>query len=162
MELQRDLIMHFPSEAPTHFKGCQPIPRAKVNSCSESISHPPPKFYIFKPGKAKAIWACAWLQQMSRAGLPWRESLQGPRNDWQAVSCLYCSTQDCCLTSTLLGIVPTRSAPCPTLQLSQLFCGGGFQASSTESHERWRRHCQCVVSPWPGEQQSGYLDVWRH
>ena len=51
--------MHFPSEVPTHFKGCQPIPCAKVNSCSESISHPPPKFYIFKPGKAKAIWACA-------------------------------------------------------------------------------------------------------
>ena len=47
-ELQRDLIMHFPSEAPTHFKECQPVSRAKVNSCSESISHPPPKFYIFK------------------------------------------------------------------------------------------------------------------
>ena len=85
--------MHFPSEAPTHFKGCQPVSHAKVNSCSESISHPPPKFYIFKPGKTKAIWACAWLHQMSRTGFPGQESLQGPRNDRQAVSCLCCSTR---------------------------------------------------------------------
>ena len=45
-ELQRDLTMHFPSQAPTHFKGCQPVSRTKVNTCSESISryHPSPKF----------------------------------------------------------------------------------------------------------------------
>lgn len=46
MGLQRDATMHFPSQAPTHFKGCQPVFHAKVNTCSESISrsHPSPKF----------------------------------------------------------------------------------------------------------------------